>query len=581
MVNFEGKSLLFLKHIVLHDLKEKKVILFGAGRNGRLILEELALHGISPAYFVDNKKAFELVEYCDIARNSVAVKKPESLLYERKQSMVIIITPEEPLKSEIKAQIDKMELNECILPDTITACAYLANPQVLFINDKINFCCGSLSNFNPNPPRFSYLDTAEKTIMNVLQKREEILAELNSVLPINLSKSCTKCDKLGYYSAFSNEKIKYIDISCYPSVCNAKCIYCNVPSNSKSTCANSHSRYPKMIADMVAWLQNENRIERNALVKFSPAEISIMPDKDLVIEAVKRYRTSFLTNGFVFDSKIASAIKRNGILNISLDSGTQETFKLIKGLDLFETVYNNLKKYNNSGELSIKYIIIPGVNDNDDDLDGIIEILETLSISTINISYDFGLPLRSACYSLVKFAEKLDECNISFSFQAYYSQSEIREMIKQYYTFESREQCKERNNELSKTFKKEYTDDYKDYRSYVYYTEIRDLIECFKKETRFALLGTGEKSNSIISSFKKLGIPLQTPNLPYEESYESVKDNADVLIMRDKEEIATMKEYIESSGGDSACLLDIERYYYSFMPVRQFLKHHIPSKYIR
>ena len=58
---------------------------------------------------------------------------------------------------------------------------------------------------------------------------------------------------------------------------------------------------------------------------------------------------------------------------ISIDSSSREIYKEIKQIDKYKTVSNNLKKYAKAQKLSYnvisKYIIIPGINDTEEEID--------------------------------------------------------------------------------------------------------------------------------------------------------------------------------------------------------------------
>ena len=87
--------------------KDAKVVLFGAGDNGKLILKQLMSDGIMPAYFVDSN-------YLKLG-DGVVVHDPNFLLQEDKSNLKIIITPIDSIMyAEIELQLKKMGLKECI-----------------------------------------------------------------------------------------------------------------------------------------------------------------------------------------------------------------------------------------------------------------------------------------------------------------------------------------------------------------------------------------------------------------------------------------------------------------------------------
>lgn len=78
-------------------------------------------------------------------------------------------------------------------------------------------------------------------------------------------------------------------------------------------------------------------------------------------------------------------------INVSLDCGTRETFRKIKGVDAFERVVQNLISYSVSASkaIDLKYIFLPGINDNMSDVDGFIDIVGKCNARTVVISSDY------------------------------------------------------------------------------------------------------------------------------------------------------------------------------------------------
>ena len=77
---------------------------------------------------------------------------------------------------------------------------------------------------------------------------------------------------------------------------------------------------------------------------------------------------------------------------ISIDSSSRETYKKIKQVDAFNTVCKNLKKYSkaqkNSFNVISKYIIIPEVNDNKEEIDNWLKFNKENNIEIIVIDIE-------------------------------------------------------------------------------------------------------------------------------------------------------------------------------------------------
>lgn len=103
---------------------------------------------------------------------------------------------------------------------------------------------------------------------------------------------------------------------------------------------------------------------------------------------------AFYTNCFIFDEKVAANLKANphSVINLSIDSGTKKTWFKVKGVNNFDAITVNLVKYLNSssrsGQITLKYIILPGINDNIEDYLYLIEIMKILKVKHLTIARD-------------------------------------------------------------------------------------------------------------------------------------------------------------------------------------------------
>jgi len=73
----------------------------------------------------------------------------------------------------------------------------------------------------------------------------------------------------------------------------------------------------------------------------------------------------------------------------SLDAGTAETYAKIHGVDLFDKVCYNLEQYARHGLVELKYIILPNINDNENDIFGFLSLCERIKNTDIAVSRDY------------------------------------------------------------------------------------------------------------------------------------------------------------------------------------------------
>ena len=126
-----------------------------------------------------------------------------------------------------------------------------------------------------------------------------------------------------------------------------------------------------------------------------------------------------MTNASKFDDYLADCISGGRcIICVSVDAGTHETYAKVKGIDCFEKVRDNLKKYSNidRGVVALKYIFLPNVNDNEDDIMGFIELCCKLNPGFVYLSFDLNYPVqkltKNTFYMCKQLMDKLDEKKI-------------------------------------------------------------------------------------------------------------------------------------------------------------------------
>ena len=100
------------------------------------------------------------------------------------------------------------------------------------------------------------------------------------------------------------------------------------------------------------------------------------------------------SNCFKFDEKIAANLGKipGSFINLSIDSGTPETWKKVKGYDNFHDVLENVREYSanaiRSEQILFKYILMPGINDSYADYLGCIDLMKGLGLKRLDISRD-------------------------------------------------------------------------------------------------------------------------------------------------------------------------------------------------
>ena len=172
--------------------------------------------------------------------------------------------------------------------------------------------------------------------------------------------------------------------------CNAKCFYCSVNSNFYKGIKKSDD-YDAL--PIINHLIEENRITSNTFVAFQGGEPTMLLEFPEILRLIRNQncRIEILTNGIKYEAAIAETIntKEDVSICISLDCGSRELYKKIKGVDKFDEVLENIKKYiNNSQEnankIRLKYIVLPNINDNKNEIDKFFNLCKELNIKTVS-----------------------------------------------------------------------------------------------------------------------------------------------------------------------------------------------------
>ena len=484
-------------------LKEAKVVLFGAGNNGRNYFDGLTNEGFSVAYFVDNNK--NLAE-----SKGIPVYEPEILLNEDKPRLKIIITPDYPIYQEIEDQLTEMGLAGCIFVHHFTSCLNLLK-ILKFHKDYITFCGIGTRFINDRNPQLPYMDTAEQTVDNFLQKRDDIINELNSNEELNVAKPCKNCPALRKHSVLNEDfKIVRISVTCSPTICQSKCIYCQrLYDVNDSEISQNHKR----VAEIIRYIKRERGdiVSDDFHVLVASGEIAIVKHKDIMLDSISDTKALYATNAFVFDIDVAETLKtNNSSIMVSLDSGTKKTFALVKGHDKFALVIENLKKYLCYGDVCIKYIIVPGINDSDEDVKGIMNVLELLGLKGLITVYgDFYIPHRTVIYSISKFFTVIPQAkNSLFNLRAI---TVNVEWLKQNYPV-GHKVYEQRLAHFREVFYSRYRNNYQGYKDYIFTYEIGELLKHFSEDTRFIVVDTRENER-VVKAFEQLGLLFDTMEL--------------------------------------------------------------------
>lgn len=218
--------------------------------------------------------------------------------------------------------------------------------------------------------------------------------------------------------------------------CNSKCIYCFAAQHPEkfAYAGKTYSVLP-IIKDML----QKNILRRGGSIHFGGGEPTLLPEFEDIIRLLLDYKFYDLrvhTSGIKY-SRILERGIREGRLRVivSLDSGCAETYKKIKCVDAYDIVRENAKRYADAqvrrkhiltpemdmkGDICVgtKFIIIPGVNDTEDEVENWIkaDIKSGINTTIVDLEENWfkaneqNLPqsIFDFIYKIYKFSKKYD-----------------------------------------------------------------------------------------------------------------------------------------------------------------------------
>ena len=252
-------------------------------------------------------------------------------------------------------------------------------------------CCGA-----QEPPNYwdnDFIKSNTITKEMLVEARKKLFKELNTP---GTTVCCATCPMMVEKpeSEVTFDKIGFLNIGHF-TYCNLRCEYCAY------TQENYFVKPPYNCMDIINLFGPEDVYRCNgygtAWCDFNGGEPTMLPDFDEHLATYARLGIgiSLFTNAVRFSQKVYDGIKSRAIefTIVSLDAGTPETFKALKGRDHYQDVVDNLAKYVEAGakkygKVCVKYIF-HDKNCSDADIDGFVAAMERVRPFEIWLNMDF------------------------------------------------------------------------------------------------------------------------------------------------------------------------------------------------
>ena len=238
---------------------------------------------------------------------------------------------------------------------------------------------------------------------------------------------CKGCPSLREKDWDGSMQLKYILINHWEN-CPLDCVYCHTHDRKKFL----NSMKPWKILPVLKDALKQNMLSYNGNVNITGGEPTVLKEfPDLMKFFLEKTNIFIMINTAAFDySKwIRKAIEqRRSSVTISIDAGTRETYKKIKNRDWFKRVVDTVKKYKKGLDpitaslVSLKYIFIPGYNDNLEEVQAWLKLVKELGITNLQLELEHHWYEQHQCCpdhikEYIKIVEDYvheNKCNLSY-----------------------------------------------------------------------------------------------------------------------------------------------------------------------
>lgn len=261
-----------------------------------------------------------------------------------------------------------------------------------FFYDEIRACCSNV----PGPIFYPNFEGGNVDWDYVYSLRKNYYKEIDSFFSeTSMPRECLKCfDSKVNLKDKKNKKFPNLVNKIYfhnHMSCNAKCSYC--------TYAHIENGYKYKVYPLVKSLIDKNLLAKDASIFMSGGEPTISPEFEQLLELFISYlsgrNVEILTSGIKYCKSIEDAFVQDKLkMVLSLDSGIRETYLKIKGVDCFDKVVENLKKYVLASDfakenITLKYIIVDKENDNIQEINAFFDVVKSLDVKNVRIDIDY------------------------------------------------------------------------------------------------------------------------------------------------------------------------------------------------
>lgn len=273
-------------------------------------------------------------------------------------------------------------------------CCEWALAHLVINADDLTYCCASFDK------KLTFMENyhGEPVDIDAYIKNRELFIE--NCKKGNFPDVCKDCPTLEEREW--DETPGFIDVSVSNRTkCSCDCIYCIISAGGNAKIKHDlNTRETYDVKPVLTQFKEQNMFKKDCHFIIGGGECSEYPDGELkwLTDFVFEQNGSieYLSSGINFSKDIENALKTGKTkLKVSVDAGTKKVYEQVKRVKGYDAVWKNLKKYtdaarkNRNAEVTIKYIIIPGINDNMKEAKEFIKRCKKVKYQRIEINVEF------------------------------------------------------------------------------------------------------------------------------------------------------------------------------------------------
>ncbi len=170
----------------------------------------------------------------------------------------------------------------------------------------------------------------------------------------------------------NHTKISMINLD-YWTKCNSRCSYCHTMQDKEKYNKFKNYNFLPVLKDMI----KRDILRPDGHVSFGGGEVTLLKEFDKLLNIFMDYGfplTRIHSSCIKYSKAIEKGLKSGRVdLIVSVDAGSKEMHEKVKQVKSYDKVWKNLKKYASNQKspygVKVKYILIPGVNDNKNEID--------------------------------------------------------------------------------------------------------------------------------------------------------------------------------------------------------------------